>query len=67
MKEVITKYWWKLLAGFLLLYAIIEGFRVDLPPEIVEKIQQTIRNLFFHVGMWFAMFTMFGNLIQKRT
>ena len=58
MKEVITKYWWKLLAGFLLLYAIIEGFRVDLPPEIVEKIQQTIRNLFFHVGMWFAMFTM---------
>lgn len=52
------KYWWKVLSGILLFYAVIAGFLVDLPPEIVEKIQQTIRNLFFHVGMWFSMFTM---------
>jgi heme exporter protein C len=54
----LTKHWWKILSGILLLYAIIAGFLVDLPFEIQIMIQQTIRNLFYHVGMWFSMFTM---------
>jgi heme exporter protein C len=53
------QYWWKILPGILLLYAIIAGFQVSLPEEMSNMIlHQTMRNLFFHVGMWFAMFTM---------
>ena len=43
------------MAGLLLLYAVIFGFIVDVP---VTMIEQTMRNLFYHVGMWFGMFAM---------
>lgn len=49
------KDWWKYLSGILLLYAIIGGFIIDVP---VTMIQETMRNLFFHVGMWFGMLAM---------
>jgi heme exporter protein C len=47
------KNWWKILAGLLLLYAICFGFFV---PDTM--IQETMRNLFYHVGMWFGMMIM---------
>jgi len=49
------RYWWKYLSGVLLLYAIIIGFMVDVPETMI---QETMRNLFYHVGMWFGMFAM---------
>lgn len=44
--------WYKILAVIFLLYAIIAGFLVDVPET---NIQDSMRNVFFHVGMWFAM------------
>ena len=48
--------WWKYLSGILLFYAIIVGFMVDVPHNAVNL--ETMRNLFYHVGMWFGMFSM---------
>jgi heme exporter protein C len=48
--------WWKLLSGILLLYAIIAGFTADIPIKPITE--QTMRNLFYHVGMWFGMMVM---------
>ena len=44
--------WWKILSVLLLLYAIIGGFLVEVP---TTNIGETMRNVFYHVGMWFAM------------
>jgi len=52
---MIKNYWWKILAFILLLYAVIYGFYVAVPETMIR---QTMRNLFYHVGMWFGMFTM---------
>ena len=45
--------WWKWLCILLLFYTIIEGFLVPVPALAI--LHETIRNLFFHVTMWFAM------------
>ena len=50
-----VKDWWKYLSLVLLLYAVIAGFTVDVPDTMN---QETMRNLFYHVGMWFGMFSM---------
>jgi heme exporter protein C len=52
---VIKQYWWKALSLILLLYAVTYGFYVHIPETMIL---QTMRNLFYHVGMWFGMFTM---------
>jgi len=54
-KTVIRGLWWKLLSLLLLLYAVIYGFLVPVPDTMIGG---TIRNLFFHVGMWFGMSAM---------
>lgn len=46
------QYWWKILCILLLLYTFVAGFLVDVPQ--IGNLYQTIRNLFFHVPMWFA-------------
>lgn len=50
--------WWKVTGLILVLYSIIAGILIDVPP--LPVIHQTIRNLFYHVPMWFAMFIMLG-------
>jgi heme exporter protein C len=55
MKTVGNNYWWKIAAFILLFYAVIFGFIVDVPESIIRE---TMRNLFYHVGMWFGMFIM---------
>ncbi len=50
--------WWKILAMVLLVYVVIYGFYVPLP-VLDGRMQETIRNLFFHVPMWFAMMILF--------
>jgi heme exporter protein C len=54
----IRKYWWKVLAGILLLYAVIGGFFITVSFEGMEVAAESMRNIFYHVGMWFGMFTM---------
>jgi heme exporter protein C len=52
--------WWKFLAGILLLYAIIGGFLIKFSFEGMgmEVAAESMRNLFYHVGMWFGMLVM---------
>src|SRR6187401_2582573 len=58
-----NKSWWKILCVVLLLYTLIAGFNVfDLSFFTVPRlpiVQETIRNLYFHVCMWFAMMILF--------
>ena len=50
--------WWKILAVVMILYTIIAGFLVDVPR--LPILHETIRNLFFHVTMWFSMMLLLG-------
>jgi len=45
--------WWKILAIFLVFYTLISGFLSDVPR--LPILNETIRNLYFHVTMWFGM------------
>ncbi|HPS74152.1 MAG TPA: cytochrome c biogenesis protein [Bacteroidales bacterium] len=47
--------WWKISALVLLLYAVMAGFFITVPGTMMGE---TIRTVFFHVGMWFAMFVL---------
>lgn len=49
------KHWWKVIAVVLVLYTIIAGFLFRVPAQPI--LHETIRNLYFHVPMWFAMMT----------
>jgi heme exporter protein C len=51
--------WWKILSFVLLMYTCTWGFFVPIP-VLDDRLQQSIRNLFFHVPMWFAMMTLFS-------
>jgi heme exporter protein C len=52
----IKQHWWKVLGVALVLYSIILGFLGKVPAMWV--LHETIRNLYFHVSMWFAMMTL---------
>lgn len=47
------KNWWKITAVLLILYTIIAGFIIKVPAQPI--LHESIRNLYFHVPMWFAM------------
>jgi heme exporter protein C len=47
------KNWWKLLAVALLLYAFIGGLLLPVPSRPI--VNESIRNLYYHVPMWFGM------------
>jgi heme exporter protein C len=49
--------WWKILALFLLIYTVVAGFLIKVPD--LPIIHQSIRNLYFHVCMWFGMMILF--------
>lgn len=52
------KHIWKIIGVILVLYVIIAGFLIPVPD--LDIIHQSIRNLFFHVCMWFAMIFLFA-------
>jgi heme exporter protein C len=52
-----NKWWWKILSIVLLTYTIVAGFLFRVPRKPV--IQESIRNLYFHVCMWFSMMILF--------
>lgn len=45
--------WWKILCVVLLTYTVIGGFLGHVPAKPI--LNETIRNLYFHVAMWFGM------------
>lgn len=51
------KNWWKILSFLLLVYTIICGFLLDVPR--LPILNESIRNLYFHVCMWFGMMILF--------
>jgi heme exporter protein C len=48
-----VKNWWKALSCLLLIYTVFAGFLGDVPAMAI--LNESIRNLYFHVTMWFAM------------
>jgi heme exporter protein C len=50
---MIRQTWWKILCVILLLYTVIAGFLGKVPAKPI--LNETIRNLYFHVAMWMAM------------
>ncbi len=50
------KNWWKYLCIVLLLYTVFMGFKGNVPA--LDILEQSIRNLYFHVPMWFSMMAM---------
>ena len=56
--------WWKILGIVLVLYSIIGGLLFPVPQ--LNILNETIRNLYFHVTMWFSMiFLMLFSMIQS--
>jgi len=53
----VNKSWWKIASFILLVYTIVGGFLLDVPR--LPILNETIRNLYFHVCMWFAMMILF--------
>jgi heme exporter protein C len=51
------KSWWKILCVILLGYTFIAGLLGDVPR--LPALQETIRNLYFHVCMWACMMVLF--------
>jgi heme exporter protein C len=47
------KNWWKIIAVILVFYTVIGGFLIEVPR--IAIVQESVRNQFFHVSMWFSM------------
>jgi heme exporter protein C len=54
---MLRQYWWKIICVVALVYTCIEGFLGSVPS--LPIINETIRNLYFHVAMWFGMMILF--------
>ena len=48
--------WWKVLCMLLLGFAVIGGFLLPVPAKPI--VNESIRNLYYHVPMWFALMAM---------
>ena len=57
----IVKNWWKLFCAALLFYTIVAGFLMPVPR--MDILNETIRNLYFHVPMWFTMLALFAGAV----
>jgi heme exporter protein C len=56
-KKFMYKSWWKILSVILLVYTVVAGMLLDVP--LLPALEETVRNLYFHVCMWFAMMILF--------
>jgi heme exporter protein C len=54
---LVKKNWWKILSFLILVYTVVAGFLLDVPR--LPILNETIRNLYFHVCMWMAMMVLF--------
>ena len=55
--KIIYQSWWKILGVALIFYTLIFGFLIDVPR--LPLLHETIRNTYYHIPMWMAMFTVF--------
>lgn len=55
--SAMRKRWWKIVCIVLLGYTFIAGLIFEVPQ--LPQLEETIRNLYFHVCMWFAMMILF--------
>ena len=51
------KTWWKIVGAALVIYTTIAGLLLAVPH--LNILNETIRNLYFHVPMWFTMIVLF--------
>lgn len=62
-QAIMKNWWWKISGILLLLYTIIAGLNVFNQPAFevprLSILNETIRNLYFHVCMWFSMMIIF--------
>ncbi len=56
-KNPMRTWWWKLLCILFVGYTIIGGLLIPVPR--LDILNETIRNLYFHVPMWFTMIALF--------
>ena len=61
MMKFVKYHLYKVIAVTLILYSFIAGLLIEVPQ--LPVIRQSIRNLFFHVPMWFAMIAMLANSV----
>lgn len=59
ISSMIRKSWWKIVTFVLLMYTCVMGFLIKVPTPRGVPLQESIRNLFFHVPMWFGMNVLF--------
>jgi heme exporter protein C len=57
LQRQMTRMWWKVLTVILIFYTLIAGFLLGVPAKFI--LNETIRNLYFHVPMWMAMLSVF--------
>ena len=57
----IKQHWWKVLGVLLTLYTIVGGLLFEAPR--LPILNETIRNLHFHVPMWFGMILVLGGSV----
>ena len=50
------KMWWKIVGVILTGYGLVAGLMIPVPD--LPVVHESIRNLFYHVCMWFAMLTL---------
>ena len=55
--KFIYQSWWKVLVVVTIIYTLIAGLLLGVPRLAI--LNETIRNLYFHVPMWMAMLTVF--------
>jgi heme exporter protein C len=55
------KSWWKIICVCLLFYTFAGGLLFSVPAR--EILHESIRNLFFHVCMWFSMMILLGTSV----
>ena len=52
------RHWWKVVCVLLLAYTVAAELLIPVPRRHI--LNETIRNLYFHVPMWFTMIVLFG-------
>lgn len=57
MENLLKAKWWKYLGVLIMLYVFLMGLLGEVPRQ--DILNETIRNLHFHVPMWFGMIILF--------